>query len=81
VPRKLQDKLSRKGIHFAKAVSLSDRQAKRSFPGFFVKCLSVPLIIGCDFQALYTKAILPQHEEIEWTMGDVWVILGYHLGV
>ena len=81
VPRKLQDKRSRKGIPFSKAVSLSDRQVKGSFPGFFVKCLSAPLIIGCDFQSLYTKAILPQDEEIEWTTGAVSVILGYHLGV
>jgi len=30
------------------------------FPFIVVKLLSVPLIIGCDFQRQYTKAILPQ---------------------
>ena len=46
-----------------------------------MKCLSVPLIGGCDFQSQYTKAILPQNEEIEWTTKAASVILGYHLGV
>ena len=40
MPRKLQDKRSRKGIHFAEAVSVSDRQAQGSFRGFFCE---VPL--------------------------------------
>jgi len=45
-----------------------------------VKRLSVPLIIGCDFQRQYTKAILPQDGKIEWSTGAVSDILGYHLG-
>jgi len=34
------------------------------FPFIVVKRLSVPLIIGCDFQRQYTKAILPQNGKI-----------------
>jgi len=34
------------------------------FPFIVVKRLSVPLIIGCDFQRQYTKAILPQDGKI-----------------
>jgi len=45
-----------------------------------VKRLSVPLIIKCDFQRQYTKAILPQDGKIEWTTAAVSDILGYHLG-
>ena len=45
-----------------------------------VKRLSVPLIIGCDFQHQYTKAILSQDGKIEWSTGAVSDILGYHLG-
>jgi len=45
-----------------------------------VKRLSVPLIIGCEFQRQYTKPILPQDGKIEWTTGAVSDILGYHLG-
>ena len=50
------------------------------FPFIVVKRLSAPLIIGCDFQRQYTKAILPQDGKIEWTSGAVSNILGYHLG-
>jgi len=50
------------------------------FPFFVVKRFSVPLIIGCDFQRQYTKAILPQDGKIEWSTGAVSDILGYHLG-
>jgi len=50
------------------------------FPFIVVKRLSVPLIIGCDFQRQYTKAILPQDGKIEWSTGAVSDILGYHLG-
>jgi len=50
------------------------------FPFIVLKRLSVPLIIGCDFQRQYTKAILPQVGTIEWTTGAVSDILGYHLG-
>jgi len=52
----------------------------KHFPFIVVKRLSVPLIIGCDFQRQYTKAILPQDGKIEWTTGAVSDILGYHLG-
>jgi len=45
-----------------------------------VKRLSVPLVIGCDFQRHYTKAVLPQDGKIEWSTGAVSDILGYHLG-
>jgi len=50
------------------------------FPFIVVKRLSVPLIIGCDFQRQYTKAILPQDGKIEWSMGAVSDIMGYYLG-
>jgi len=50
------------------------------FPFIVVKRLSVTLIIGCDFQRQYTKAILPQDGKIEWSTGAVSDILGYHLG-
>jgi len=50
------------------------------FPSIVVKRLSVPLIIGCDFQRQYTKAILPQDGKIDWTTGAVSDILGYHVG-
>ena len=50
------------------------------FPLIVVKRLSVPLIIGCDVQRQYTKAILPQDGKIEWSTGAVSDILGYHLG-
>jgi len=50
------------------------------FPLIVVKRLSVPLIIGCDFQHQYTKAIQPQDGKIEWSTGAVSDILGYHLG-
>jgi len=49
------------------------------FPFIVAKRLSVPLIIGCDFQRQYTKAIRPQERKIEWSMGAVSDILGYHL--
>jgi len=49
-------------------------------PCIVVKRLSVPLIIVCDFQRQYTKAILPQDGKIEWSTGAVSDILGYHLG-
>jgi len=41
---------------------------------------SVPLIIGCDFQSQYTKAILTHDGKIEWSTGAVSDILCYHLG-
>jgi len=47
---------------------------------FVLKRLSVPLIIGCDFQRKYTKAILPQDDKIEWSTGAVSDILGYYPG-
>ena len=50
------------------------------FPFIVVKRLSVPFIIGCDFQRQYTKDILPQDGKIEWMTGAVSDILGYHLG-
>jgi len=50
------------------------------FPFIVVKRLSVPLIIGCDFQRQYTKAILPQDGKIEWMTGAISDILGYSLG-
>ena len=50
------------------------------FPFIIVKRFWVPLIIGCDFQRQYTKAILPQDGTIEWSTGAVSKILGYHLG-
>jgi len=50
------------------------------FPFILVKRLWVPLLIGCDFQRQYTKAILPQDGKIEWSAGAVSDILGYHLG-
>jgi len=50
------------------------------FPIIVVKRLSVPLIIGCDFQRQYTKAILSQDGKIEWSTGAVSDILGYHIG-
>ena len=50
------------------------------FPFIVVKRLSVPLIIGCDFQRQYTKALLPQDGKIELSTGAVSDILGYHLG-
>jgi len=50
------------------------------FPFIVLKRLAVPLIIGCDFQRQYNKAILPQDGTIEWTTGAVSDILGYHLG-
>ena len=34
------------------------------FPFFVVKSLSVPLVIGCDFQRQYTKAIRAQDGKI-----------------
>ena len=49
------------------------------FPFIVVRRLSVPLIIGCDFQRQYTKAILPQRGKIDWSTGAVSEILGYHL--
>ena len=36
------------------------------FPFIVLKCLLVPLIIGCAFQRQYTMAILPQDGNIEW---------------
>ena len=50
------------------------------FPFMVVKRLSVPVIIGCDFQRQYTKAILPKDGKIEWSTGAVSDILCYHLG-
>jgi len=50
------------------------------FPFIVVKRLSVPVVIGCDFQRQYTKAILPQNGKIEWSTDAVSDILGYHLG-
>jgi len=50
------------------------------FPFIVVKRLSVPVIVGCDFQREYTKAILPKDGKIAWTTGAVSPILGYHLG-
>jgi len=50
------------------------------FPFIVVKRLSVPLIIGCDFQRQYTKAILLQDGKFEWSTGAVSDILCYHLG-
>ena len=45
-----------------------------------MKRLSVPVIVGCDFQRDYTRAILPQDGKISWTTGAVSPLLGYHLG-
>jgi len=50
------------------------------FPFIVVKRLSVPLIIGCDFQHQYTKTILPRDGKIEWSTGAVSDILCYHFG-
>jgi len=50
------------------------------FPCIVVKRLSVQLIIGCDFQRQYTKAILLQDGKIGWSTGAVSGILGYRLG-
>jgi len=50
------------------------------FPFILVKRLSVPLIIGCDFQRQYTTAIVPEDAKIEWSTGAVPDILGYYLG-
>jgi len=49
------------------------------FPFIVVKRLSVPLVIGCDFQRQYTKAIMPQDGKIGWSTGAVSDILCYHL--
>jgi len=50
------------------------------FTFLVVKTLSVPLILGCDFQRRYTKAILPQDGQIVWTSGSTSQILGHHGG-
>ena len=50
------------------------------FPFIGVKRFSFSLIVGCDFQRQYTKAILLQDGKIEWSTGAVSDILGYHLG-
>jgi len=50
------------------------------FPFIVVKRLSVPLMIGCDFERQYTKAILSQDGKIEWSTGAVSDILSYHKG-
>ena len=50
------------------------------FPFTALRCLSVPLIMGCACQRQYTKAIFPQDGMITWTTGAVSDILGYHLG-
>jgi len=50
------------------------------FPFIVVKRLLVPLIIGCDFQRQYTKAILTQDGKVECSTGAVSDIPVYHLG-
>jgi len=61
-------------------LTLHTHEKLMHFPFIVVQRLSVPLIIGCDFQRQYTKAILPQDGKIEWTTGAVSDILGCHLG-
>ena len=61
-------------------LTLHVHDKRMHFTFIVVKRLSVPLIIGCDFQRQYTKAIPPQDGRIEWTMGAVSDIPGYHLG-
>jgi len=59
-------------------LTLHVQEKPMHFPCIVVKRLSVPLIIGCDFQRQCTKAILPQDVKIEWSTGAVSEILGYH---
>ena len=49
-------------------------------PFFVLRRLSVPLMMGCDFQHQCVKSILLQDGTIAWTTGAVSVILGYHFG-
>jgi len=60
-------------------LTLHEHEKPTHFTFIVVKRLSVPLIIRCDFQRQYNKAILTQDGKIEWSTGAVSDILGYHL--
>jgi len=61
-------------------LTLHEHDKPTHFTFIVVKRFSVPLIIRCDFQRQYNKAILTQDGKIEWSTGAVSDILGYHLG-
>jgi len=50
------------------------------FPFIVFKCLSVPLILGCDFQCAHTNTILPHDDSIERTTGAVSHTLSHRIG-